>query len=131
MKNFLFFIILVTVLVIIGGLFINEVKKEKIAPLPITMHEYYWSETCPHCAKVAEFMNSWDKKDQFDLQKFEISKSGDNAKLLVQRGTACAIPQNELGVPLLVTPQGQCIIGDEPIIEYLKSLEISNEENSN
>ena len=124
MKNFLFFIILVVILVIIGGLFLNEVKKEgSLKSTPITTHEYFWSETCPHCAKVTEFMDSWDKKDQFEVQKFEVSRSATNATLLVRRGTACGISQKELGVPLLVTPQGQCIIGDEPIIEYLNKLE--------
>ena len=125
MKNLTLFIILVTILIIIGGFFINEVKKEKsIDASPITTHEYFWSETCPHCAEVSKFMENWERKDQFDLQKFEVGKSASNAKLLIARGLNCKIDQKDLGVPLLVTPQGQCVEGNEPIIQYLESLDL-------
>jgi len=124
MKNFLFFIILVVILVIIGGLFLNEVKKEGPSKsTPITTHEYYWSETCPHCAKVNEFMENWEKKDQFDFQKYEVGTTSETSRLLLSRANTCGISQDQIGVPLIVTPQGQCIIGDEPIIGYLESLE--------
>ncbi len=128
MKNLILFIGILTVLIIIGGVFINSVKNEgqnesQAIILP-TEYEYFWSETCPHCANVAEFMESWDKKDKIQMQKFEVNESLDNKKKFVERGDFCQIPRNQLGVPLLVTPEGICYPGDGPIIEYLKGLEL-------
>jgi|SRR3989344_2043805 len=128
MKNFIFFAVILIVLIIIGAVFLNSVKNEsqnqsQAIVLP-TEYEYFWSETCPHCANVAEFMESWDKKDKIQMQKIEVNESLDNKKKFVERGDFCQIPRNQLGVPLLITPEGICLSGDEPIIEYLKNLEI-------
>ena len=129
MKNFIFFIGILTVLIVIGGIFISSTKQESSnqsqeALVPPTNHEYYWSETCPHCANVAEFMESWEGKDKFQMQKFEVNQSRDNALKFYQRGIYCQISRDNLGVPLLVTPGGECFSGDEPIIQYLKDLDL-------
>ncbi len=133
--NILLFVILLTILVIIGGVFINFAKEGRQKNLPEqslvapSIHEYYWSETCPHCANVAAFLETWEKDlpaqaGKLQMEKFEVSKSAENAKKFIARGTFCKIPRSELGVPLLVTPEGQCLIGDAPVIDYFKSLEL-------
>ena len=95
---------------------------------------YYWGDGCPHCKTVADFMSSWDppigsprgeageagKKIQID--KKEVWNNTANAKELKARYEYCKIPQSEMGVPLLFTPEGKCYSGDTPIIDYLKSL---------
>jgi glutaredoxin-related protein len=85
-------------------------------------YEYFWSASCPHCANVEKFLSSWSNKDKLDLQKFEVSSSLSNSQNLVQRAQSCGIAQSQIGVPFLYTPNGECIIGDSPIIEFFNSL---------
>lgn len=112
----------VTLLIILGGALLFS-KKETPVSLPQTS-EYFWSSTCPHCAKVQEFIDSWDKKDNLKLEKKQIDGNYQNSLLLSERAKYCGISSDTVGVPFLFTPQGKCIMGDEPIIEYFKSLNI-------
>ncbi len=109
----------------IGVFFLSKNNQaEETPPPPAISYEYFWSETCPHCAKVAEFLDSWDKKDKLELNKMEVNQNPDSAQLLVQRAQSCGIKQNEVGVPFLFTPDSQCIVGDTPIIEFFQKLEL-------
>lgn len=88
----------------------------------VTQHQYFWSKTCPHCANVAEFMDTWENKNKFEIEKYEVNESEENRKLFTENGTKiCGKPVNRLSVPLLITPDGECITGDSPIIKYLES----------
>ena len=89
---------------------------------PLTGYEYFWGDGCPHCAVIEEFLATWEGKDKINIEKKEVWKDTGNSRVLGARAAACNIPQDELGVPLLVTPEGQCIVGDQPIIEHLKNL---------
>jgi len=106
-------------------IFLNLSKNNKPSlPSPATSYEYFWGNGCPHCAKVEEFLNSWDKKDKIQIDKKEVWYDKSNASLMAQRANHCNIPSDQLGVPLLFTPDGKCLIGDQPIIEYFKSLNL-------
>jgi glutaredoxin len=86
-------------------------------------YEYFWGEGCPHCAKVDEFLDSWEHADKLELDKKEIYSNRVNSNLLQERGKSCGIPFNQIGVPFVFTPQGECITGDEPIIDFFKSFD--------
>ncbi len=63
------------------------------------------------------------KKDVIKIDKFEVSESTANAGKLIQRGNQCKLAKEEIGgVPLLYTPDGKCLTGDTPIIDFYKSL---------
>jgi glutaredoxin len=123
-KSLLIIAAATVIITIVGVVFLNKGNQVKETPPPATSYEYFWSETCPHCAKVAEFLDSWDKKDKLELNKMEVNQNPDSAQLLVQRAVSCGIKQNEIGVPFLFTPDNQCIVGDTPIIEFFKNLEL-------
>ena len=123
MKRIPLIAILATIAIFAGGIFLFSRNSASPAatPLPVpTVHEYFFSPTCPHCTKVAEFVETWDKKDTFQMQKYDVSDT-ENSDLFLGRGKACGIRPSELGVPLLVTLEGKCVVGDTPIIDYLKS----------
>ncbi|OGM10657.1 hypothetical protein A2159_01075 [Candidatus Woesebacteria bacterium RBG_13_34_9] len=125
MKNFGFFVIVITILIVVGGVFISMAKSEKSsANNNPSIDEYFWSVTCPHCKNIADFMESWDKKDLYQVEKIEINSGSTSQQRFLQRGIFCKIAQKDLGVPLLVTAEGKCLQGDTSIIDYLKSLEI-------
>lgn len=86
--------------------------------------EYFWGNTCPHCTNVAEFIETWVFKDKIKITKLEVYDNRDNARLLGEKAVVCKIPKDQIPVPFLVTSSGKCIIGDQPIIEYFKKINL-------
>ncbi len=112
-------ILIVSIFALFGGAYIFS----KPIDIPqLSGHEYYWGNGCPHCKLVDEFYSSWENKDKISIKKFEVWNNTKNAEVMSDRAKKCNIARNDLGVPLLVTPDGKCLIGDGPIIEYYKSL---------
>ena len=91
---------------------------------PISGYEYYWGDGCPHCKIVEEFFNTWSGKDKIKITKMEVWNNTKNAAQMNERAKACNVPRTEMGVPFLVTPDGKCLTGDQPIIEHYKSLSL-------
>ncbi len=125
MKKFAAFSVIVFLLILLGG--ISILSKKEGSPtssgqesLP-NSYEYFWSRTCPHCTKVQQFFDGWEKGEEVEVDKKEVSNP-QNTNLLRRRGTYCNLPQTEIGVPFLFTPEGECIVGDEPIISFFKEL---------
>lgn len=118
--------IVITLVLIVGGVFLfssSDANKAKTSPLPLPASiEYYSRIGCPHCENVDAFISTWPKKDTVQITDFETGLNNANAERLIQRSSSCNIPQNEVGVPMFFTPEGKCIVGDTPIIDYLKSL---------
>lgn len=121
-------IVIIVVAAIFGGLYMLAQKNtaKDIDLGSTTSYEYYWGSGCKYCAKVAEFMANWKPKTGVDLQKYEVWNDQTNYLRMQKRAESCKIPQNQLGVPLLYTPEGQCLIGDQPIIEVLQTLSNTN-----
>lgn len=119
--------ILIIVLVIGAGIYLlAKNNDEKISTnLPIG-YEYYWGNGCPHCATVAEFLNTWSGKDKVQIDKKEVWNNQTNYRQMQVRAEYCKLDKNNLGVPMLFTPDGQCLVGDEPIISLFKSLNLEN-----
>jgi glutaredoxin len=118
-------LIAVTLLIIIGGVFFfsKSSSSEPLDPLPSpTSYEYYWGDGCPHCKNVQDFFDSWEDYDKANIEKYEVWYNKSNQKRMQQRADACKINLQEMGVPLLVTPTGECIGGDTPIIDHFKNL---------
>ena len=119
MSKFFIGIIAATIIIMIGGLLV--VSKDTKPLEPPTNYEYYWGDGCPHCAKVATFMDTWENKDKIDITKYEVWNNAGNASRMGQRAKECNL--TDVGVPLLVKPDGSCVNGDEPIIEYFTNLQ--------
>ena len=125
MKKYLPFLLLGTLIIILGGLrfFSKEKPTEDSLPLP-TSFEYFWGDGCPHCTVVEEFYSTWEERDKLNINKMEVWANPEYAKVLQQRAEYCGIRPSEIGVPFLFTPDGKCLSGDEPIIDYFKNLDI-------
>jgi glutaredoxin-related protein len=120
MKKFPLIAGVVIILVIMGGAFWFSRSN---TPKP-SSYEYFWSRTCPHCAKVNEFFSSWENTDKINLDKKEVYNNRANSQLLRQRGKSCNLPNNQIGaVPLIFTPEGKCVVGDTPIINFFENLQ--------
>lgn len=104
-------------------MFSKQGSSEESTPPPSpTGYEYFWGQGCPHCAQVDEFLSTWENKDKLKLEKKEVYNNPANAQLMRQRANACGLPSNQIGVPFLYTPEGECIVGDTPIISFFEAL---------
>jgi len=123
MKKFPIVVGIVSIVIIVGGvMFFSKDNSTNSYTNPST-YEFYWGEGCTHCANVEEFLTTWEKKDTVSIAKIEVFKDQANASKLLAAGNHCNLAQSEKGsVPLLVTPEGKCFLGDTPIIDFLKSL---------
>jgi hypothetical protein len=87
------------------------------------IYELYWGIGCPHCKNVDDFLSTWDKKDTVQITKLEVQQDQANGVQMLKRAKSCGIDTTQgVGVPLLYTPDGKCLNGDTPIIDYFKSL---------
>jgi hypothetical protein len=121
MKKFLIIISVVTVLIIAAGIkFLS--KPQKPIP-PLSGYELFVGQGCPHCKLVEDFLSRWKDKEKIQINQMEVWYNQDNARIMQARAKACGISPSGMGVPFMVTPDGKCLDGDEPIIDYLKSLD--------
>jgi thiol-disulfide isomerase/thioredoxin len=115
--------IVVIVLLLGGGAFLVTKDSSKPVPSPEpNTYEYFWGDGCPHCKIVADFFESWENKDKIKINKLEVWNNTKNASLMNERAKICNIARTEMGVPFMVTPDGTCLSGDQPIIDHFKSL---------
>ncbi len=126
MKNFGLIALIATILIIVGGVFLvskggNSTPQGSPPPLPNKL-EYFWGEGCPHCEIVQEFLDSWENTDKLNIDKREVWYNKTNANLMTARVIQCGMDPKKAGVPFMFTPEGECINGDEPIINYFKKI---------
>jgi cytochrome c biogenesis protein CcdA len=79
----------------------------------------FWGQGCPHCAKVEKFIqeNGFDKI--FEIERKEIYFNQKNREEFNRVCEEHNIPLMERGVPMALI-DGNCVIGDQDIIEALK-----------
>lgn len=122
MKKFALIIAAVTLIIIVAGVMLVS-KKDSVKSFPLPSNSIlYIGNGCPHCKIVEDFLATWEKKDSVKIEQKEVWYNKTNAEEIKARYESCKIPQSEMGVPLLFTPEGKCYSGDQPIIDYLKSI---------
>jgi len=80
----------------------------------------FYGETCPHCHVVMNWLDeNQEVKDAAGIVYKEVYKNYANSQNLIKKAKDCQINAKEgVGVPFLYD-HGQCLIGDQPIIDYL------------
>lgn len=82
----------------------------------------FYGATCPHCKKVNEYIVANDIDKVVKLQHLEVYNNKANLELMKQKLDQCKnlSEDDKGGVPFLYTPE-TCLVGDQPIIDYLKA----------
>lgn len=123
MNKFGIIAIIATVFLLGGGAYLATKGNSKPIPTPEpNTYQYFWGNGCPHCENVAKFEETWSGKDKIKITKLEVWNNAANARVMAERAKVCGIKQSELAVPLMITPENKCLMGDTPIIDQLKSL---------
>ncbi|MEM5830551.1 MAG: hypothetical protein QXL82_03535 [Candidatus Aenigmatarchaeota archaeon] len=82
----------------------------------------FWGATCPYCKNLLQTLkNRPELESKLNIIKLEVYYNETNAKLLFEAAKICGLKEYEIGVPFLYH-NGKCILGDDPIINYLEKL---------
>ena len=81
----------------------------------------FYSNTCPHCQIVAEFIKTNNIQDKLRFRELEVSSSPNNQSLLMAKAKSCGLDTGQgLSVPFFFDGRN-CLIGDTDIINWLKN----------
>jgi glutaredoxin len=83
----------------------------------------FYGSTCPHCKKVNEYIIANNIDKIVKLQHLEVYNNQSNLDLMKQKLEQCKnlSEDDKGGVPFMYSST-KCLVGDQPIIDYLKEL---------
>lgn len=121
MQKKVFFLVIVIIFLSLFSFFIFSKKRQEgklLIPKGIVL---FYGIGCPHCAKVEDFIKENKIREKISFEEKEVYFNRQNAKLLVEVAKKCNFSENQIGVPFLWDGEKeQCIVGDEPIINFFK-----------
>ena len=100
-------------------------KAPKVAVRPtnaVTGPIFYYGDGCPHCANVEAYLKEHPLPPAFNMLSKEVYNDKKNQGELLAVAKSCGLDTSSVGIPLLYTADGKCLIGDADIIAYFKNL---------
>ncbi len=108
------------ILIVAGGIWRSQARQGE--PQPKEAIIIFYSQNCPHCATVDEYLAANNIAEQIPFQHLEVSSNQANALRLAQKAKICDLDTSAIGVPLLWDPATQtCLMGDQPIIGFFQN----------
>ena len=82
----------------------------------------YYSNQCPHCKNVEEYIAQNDVENKIEFAQKEVGDNRTNANEMIGKATLCNIQDKSLGIPFLWDGENgdKCLMGDKDIIEYFE-----------
>ena len=80
----------------------------------------FYGDTCPHCKVLEQYLSDNKINDRMTMEKREVYKNADNAKLLMEATSRCGLSQNNVGVPFLWAGD-KCYVGDTETTGFFKA----------
>lgn len=130
-KTIIFIIIGV---VLVGGLFwawqTGVFVKTKIEPTPLPEGiVLFYGADCPHCKNVEDYISQNKIEEKVKITKLEIQFNNktspellSNQSLLIKTAQDCKLDiGNGISIPFLYDGRGNCLLGDGPVINFLKN----------
>ncbi len=106
--------------------FLSACSKEPAEVVPADGGDIilFFSNTCPHCKNVEDFIKNNGVKEKVSFSQKEVGMLGEaksNSNFMVEKQKACNIEKDLVGaVPFLWTKDGKCLMGDKDIINFFK-----------
>jgi|GEM_PF-530679 glutaredoxin len=93
---------------------------DKSAPVSAGMDAVlYYSESCPHCKIVEEYIETNHVGEKIKFAQKEISQTAENREDFIAKAGGCGIAKENMGVPMLYL-SGKCYLGEQEIINFFK-----------
>ena len=125
----LILIAIVLVILIIGGvLFVQKQKQKRLTAMPSSQIILFYSDQCPHCARVERFLEKHQVDQSLSIVKLDIRRDQSSIPLLLDRAKRCHITiTNTVDIPFLWTGS-KCVTGGPAVIDFFKhKLDIKTE----
>lgn len=108
----------ILVILVVAAIFIVAIVRARSQTNMIL----FYGESCPHCQNVETYINENGIKNKIKFAEKEVSQNKTNAALMERKAKVCGLDTAQgLGVPFFFTGK-DCLMGDEPIINYFKAL---------
>ena len=89
----------------------------------------FFSTGCAHCGKVDEYFQKNNILEKYNIEKKNINGDAECAQEFNKICQNEGIPLNKRGVPMLYF-EGQCLMGDKPIINFFEGYTGNSNNNS-
>lgn len=118
-----FSIVIIIVALLVGY---NFYQSNKSPPIPPEQADLilFWGDGCPHCKTVEEYIKKEKVESTIKISRLEVYYNKANQKLLSDKASKCPDINTEqgIGVPFAFDNKTQqCLVGDQPIISWLKA----------
>ena len=90
----------------------------------------FFGAGCPHCTKVEKYFQENGILEKYNIEEKNITGNSECAAEFNKICQDSGIPLNERGIPMIYF-EGQCLMGDKPIINFFENKEFQNPENNN
>ena len=80
----------------------------------------FYGDTCPHCKVLEQFLDENKINERITMEKREVYKNKDNAKLMMEAVARCSLSSNNVGVPFLWT-ENKCFVGGEETTNFFQT----------
>lgn len=125
-KNIILFLAVLVLLIIIGiGIKQNIEQTDTIVQENSSGNYLFYGNGCAHCAKVSRYFQKNGTLEKHGIKEKNISG---NAKYSSEFNEICqnsGFPLDKRGIPMLYF-EGQCLMGDQPIIDFFENGEFQN-----
>ncbi|MCX6795827.1 MAG: hypothetical protein NT165_03850 [Candidatus Falkowbacteria bacterium] len=75
----------------------------------------FYGNTCSHCKKVEEYLQSNPSKVKYRF--LEVYDNKENANLMISKAKLCGLNSDNVGIPFLYDGK-KCLSGDQDIIDW-------------
>ena len=90
----------------------------------------FYGNGCAHCAKVSKYFQENGILEKHNIGKKNISGNAEYSSEFTKICQDSGFPLDERGIPMLYF-EGQCLMGDKPIIDFFENGEFQNPGNNN
>ena len=113
----IYYLIIFSVLVLVtGALLIRILKTGNKVPEKTIL---FYSENCPYCQQVNEFIAKNKIKEKISIIEKEVKTNQENSRQLSNVAVSCNLGKEKILVPFLYVDK-RCFVGAQDIINYLK-----------
>ena len=90
----------------------------------------FYGNGCAHCAEVSKYFQENGILEKHNIGKKNISGNAEYSSEFTKICQDSGFPLDERGIPMLYF-EGQCLMGDKPIIDFFENGEFQNPGNNN
>lgn len=106
-------------LLLVGALVVWGMTEDTSTGFDPNRITYFYGEECPHCQRVAEFLEANKVSEKVSFDKLEVWHDTKNARQMNEAVKLCQLSPQDVGVPL-VFAEGKCFVGEPDVTGFFK-----------